>query len=302
VGKNYNKNIKVVFLQGGLGNQLFQFAFARALEIKFRCTVKFDMSFFDEQSKRTICLDKFNIIIPKASNEEIQASQILKRTVFNSLFDYFKGPSSLNSLCFEKSLFFNEAYLMKKHKTYFKGYWQSEKYFKDFKKILIRELSFKLPPSKINAQAVDALKLEFNSVSLHVRRGDYVSELKANEIHGICGLEYYLTALNLIEKKIGSSSLKVYLFSDDISWVKKNLKTKYSIVYVDWNNDLSNYEDLRLMSLCKHNIIANSTFSWWGAWLNENPNKIVIAPRNWFADFHLNQYSDSIVPASWIRI
>lgn len=140
--------------------------------------------------------------------------------------------------------------------------------------------------------------LSVNAVSLHVRRGDYVSNLTINQFHGTCSLEYYNQAIAQIAKKVETPHF--FVFSDDPEWVKSNLKIDYSITIVDHNNADKNYEDIRLMSLCKHHIIANSSFSWWGAWLCRNPNKIVIAPLKWFNDKSIN--TTDLIPDGWIKI
>lgn len=120
-----------------------------------------------------------------------------------------------------------------------------------------------------------------NSVSLHVRRGDYVRNSRTNATHGVCSIEYYQSAIEYILERVKHPIL--YVFSDDIEWVKQNLRTHLPTEYIDHNQGAASHFDMRLMSLCRHHVIANSSFSWWGAWLNPDPNKIVIAPRKWFA-------------------
>jgi hypothetical protein len=256
------------------------------------------LSFFDSQSKRLMCLDKFNTNLKVASHAEIQKSLKLK-TLFR-IKGYLQKASNQHSLCNEKSLFYDDSCFSKKHKTYFNGYWQNERYFKVIEDIIRKELMFSQVPSGKNASEVNIINSTHNTVSLHVRRGDYVSEVSANKTHGICGLEYYYKALDLLKYRLGD--LNLYIFSDDINWAKGNIDFLGNKVFVDWNDDNTNYEDLRLMSLCKHNIIANSSFSWWGAWLNLNPNKIVIAPKKWFADPIKNEEARDIVPDSWIKL
>ncbi len=290
--------MKIIILQGGLGNQLFQYAFGRALQCKFNCVVKFDLSFFDRQSKRLMCLDSFNTNFKIASDREIQNA--LKLNGLLRIKGYLQKASAQNSLCIEKTLSYDDSCFLKEHKTYFKGYWQNERYFKEFEDIIRKDFSFILGPSERNATEINNINAIDKTVSLHIRRGDYINDFSANKIHGICGLEYYYKALDILKCRIGKFNL--YIFSDDINWAKENLDFPFNKVFVDWNDDATNYEDLRLMSLCKHNIIANSSFSWWGAWLNQNPNKIVIAPNQWFADTIKNNEARDIVPDSWIKL
>lgn len=292
--------MRIVYLQGGLGNQLFQYAFARALEYRFGIPVKLEDSFFEGQNKRVFCLDNFNTKYQLSSKAEVEKSLILKSSFLERALNFYSNKNEKNSLCIEKSFLFDDVCFSKKHKTYFRGYWQNEKYFKGIEDIIRMELSIKHPLSEQNSLLIDKIKANRNSVSLHVRRGDYVSESQTNKIHGVCGLDYYIGALDVLKSRLGE--LNLYIFSDDISWVKDNFEYNCKKIFVDWNDESSNYEDLRLMSLCKHNIIANSSFSWWGAWLNQNPDKIVIAPKQWFADPVKNKQARDIVPDSWIKL
>jgi hypothetical protein len=298
--RKYLSKIKIVYLQGGLGNQLFQYAFARALGLRFGCQVKLDDSFFENQTKRVLSLGRFNSTIQTANDVEIKNALEINTTFLEKLLGYLLKTEMKNSRYIEKSLSFDNACFSEKDKKYFRGYWQSEKYFKNIEEIIRKELIITPLPSEQNAKTINTIKSQRNAVSLHIRRGDYISDSRANEIHGVCGLDYYRQALNLLKSRIGEFDL--YVFSDDINWAKYNLEFPCNKVFVDWNDDVNNYEDLRLMSLCKHNIIANSTFSWWGAWLNQNPDKIVIAPKQWFADSNKNNEPGDIVPESWIKL
>ena len=178
------------------------------------------------------------------------------------------------------------------------GFWQSEKYFIDKEKEIRADLTLKDAVGP-KAQEVSAkIKNAKNSISLHVRRGDYVSDAKTNEHHGTCGPEYYVQALEYITSEIGKDII-VFIFSDDIEWVKDNMPMSYPAVYVS-SLDIPDYEELMLMSQCHHHIIANSSFSWWGAWLNPRPDKIVIAPKQWIRKMQW-RHKDT-VPKSWIRL
>lgn len=179
-----------------------------------------------------------------------------------------------------------------KHSYLLDGYWQSEKYFASCVN-QVRQ-AFKFPSLDKGNQLIAQQIEQVNSVSVHVRRGDYVN----NPLHGdICTLDYYKRAIGIINSKIANPQF--YVFSDDVAWCKDNLSLP-NAVYVDGNQGKNSYKDMQLISLCKCNIIANSSFSWWGAWLNINSNKVVIAPRKWFNDTRFN-VSD-LLPNEWIKI
>ncbi len=137
-----------------------------------------------------------------------------------------------------------------------------------------------------------------NGVSIHIRRGDYVTNTSANDFHGLCSLEYYSAGIEYVLSRVPDATLDV--FSDDIEWARLNIRIPAPTIFIDHNQGRSSWEDMRLMSRCQHHIIANSSFSWWGAWLNPSPDKIVIAPSKWFADSSI--LTDDIVPSTWIRI
>lgn len=180
--------------------------------------------------------------------------------------------------------------------SFLSGYWQSERYFSEITTMIREDFAFKTPLTDQNAQIADRMR-RGNSVSLHVRRGDYVSSLVAAAHHGVCSIHYYQNAIRALLDKIGSAT--IYIFSDDPQWARENLIFNESCVYVDLNHGLTSYIDMQLMSLCKHHVIANSSFSWWGAWLNPDPNKIVVAPSYWFAKPIPTQ---DLLPKNWIRI
>jgi hypothetical protein len=178
--------------------------------------------------------------------------------------------------------------------SYLVGYWQSEKYFVKHKEVIRQELTFKNELSPENLATASSL-LKTASVSLHVRRGDYVSSQATNDVHGVCTLDYYRNAISHMARSVESP--RFFIFSDDINWVKANLQLDFPCEYIANNVGANSYVDMRLMSMCKHNIIANSSFSWWGAWLNSNPNKIVIAPKKWFAKA---LSTEDLIPAKWV--
>jgi hypothetical protein len=300
----------IVRLIGGLGNQMFQYATARRLAEKHSTIVKLDVSEFETYKLHKYSLHCFHITENLATRNEVKhmlgsASLFLMADDNNKIKSLVrKGFKKLsldklwsNRILVERSLEFNPEILNAPNNILLDGYWQSEKYFLDIKDILHREFYVKYRQSDENQRLTDSIESS-NSVSLHVRRGDYVKDLKANQVHGTCTEEYYLKSIDYVSSHVTNPHF--FIFSDEPDWARKNLIINHSSTIVDCNDASRNYEDLRLMSMCRHNITANSSFSWWGAWLNSNPNKIVCAPKKWFSTPSYS-YKD-LVPTSWIRV
>lgn len=290
-------------LYGGLGNQLFQYAFGRYLAIKNNTELKLDTSVLEDKSIkgeftiRTFQLDLFSIHATIASDSDIEKFNKSKiQKIKNLLLLYL--PIQFNNLYIKEPYFhFFDKALKAPKNVYIDGYWQSEKYFLPIREQLLKELKPKNKSSEKTAELEVDIKAT-QSVSIHVRRGDYISIKSNNEYYETCTPEYYASAITYICEKLDKPVL--YLFSDEPSWFEQNVKTKYKTVYITHNIGNHSYEDMYLMSLCKHNIIANSSFSWWGAWLNANANKIVVAPKNWFKIKSKN--SKDLLPKEWIQL
>jgi hypothetical protein len=184
--------------------------------------------------------------------------------------------------------------------VFLRGFWQSEKYFLDCREEILKEFSFKNKFSDENLKIAKKIQ-EKSSVAIHVRRGDYISNPGASKTFVSLEVQYYQKAIEKLDIDIPHALL--VFFSDDISWVKKNiinrLLSNYEYIIVDNNKGDESYNDMRLMSLCDHNIIANSSFSWWGAWLNQNPRKQIIAPKKWFL---IDKNTNDLYPNNWIKI
>lgn len=298
----------IVKLYGGLGNQLFQYALGRHLAEKNSTILKLDLCNFQIDKLRKYELHCFKILHQIASLNEIEAikcenkyrlcrltSKIRMKLGFSysKIFDFYNLPIIIK----EKKFSFDSSVLETKGNIYIDGYWQSEKYFSVIKNILLSELVIKYEQDLKNKELAKLI-CNTESVSLHIRRGDYVHDQLTNLYHGLCSFDYYQKAVDQIVQKIPNCHF--YVFSDDPLWVRENFKLDYPLIIVDHNNINTNYEDLRLMSLCHHNIIANSSFSWWGAWLNKNPEKIVYAPEKWFNDKKLD--TSDLIPGSWLKI
>ncbi len=263
-----------VQIKGGLGNQMFQYTYGRNLELSDK-KVLFDISFFNVTSSlndtaRDYKLNKYNLIT-------------------KSLFSSKKNK-------------FTNLIIKIKRKIGFKveEFYQSEKYFKDIENIIREEFTLKNPLKAETKKWEERIAQPPISVSIHIRRGDYVQNQSTNAYHGTCNMDYYKNAIKFIKNKI-NSDFEIFIFSDDINWARENLKFPYKMYFVS-NPEIPDCEEMYLMSLCKHNIIANSSFSWWGAWLNKNNNKIVVAPKKWFNNPKANKEAKDIVPKEWFKI
>jgi hypothetical protein len=293
----------IVKLTGGIGNQMFQYAAARRLSFVNDTQLRLDLSWFDEVGpslNRKYELEVFNIASEIANSADIAALKPKKLNSFWSrLPNFLKNINQHNNRThlIEKNFSFDSAILSLRGNVYIEGYWQSEKYFIDIGQIIRREFSFKKDVPESNQRTLDNITSS-ESIAVHIRRGDYVTLPTANAYHGLCQLNYYHLAANIIGNQL--SKPVFYVFSDDITWAKHNLKLDYEINFIDHNGPDRGCEDLRLMSLCKHHVIANSSFSWWGAWLDPGRNKIVCAPRRWFCDESIN--TSDLIPDSWIRL
>ena len=292
----------VVQLTGGLGNQLFQYATAKALSSCNQQTVFLDIQSYQWDKLRVYELEKFNIkaqiadqeISNKIKNSNVSFIDKFKHFLTNTDIKYYRLPYIK-----EQNFSFDQNFNKFRNKhVYLEGYWQSELYFYNVRNEIITEIrDFNL--LKYNSiklyQKITSKKCP---ISLHVRRGDYVDNKNTNEYHGTCSNEYYKNAIQLIEKEI--DDVHFFVFSDDKEYVNEFYKdsSKFTII-----NDIHyDYEELLLMSACKHHIIANSSFSWWGAWLNPNSEKRVIAPINWFKNKDMQKQISNLLPSNWVKI
>lgn len=290
----------VVKIHGGLGNQFFQYALGRSLALRHGQPVVFDLSWYTrttDQIKRKYELDNFQTVIKTADQTEVRALEKFKRAA--GPVGFLKTILTANPKKYVQdfSYRYNPAILKTQPPAYLDGYWQSEKYFADIADAIRRELSLKEPPSGQNAEMLKRIQ-STPSISLHVRRGDYVASKATNAFHGTTGLDYYRAAIEKVKSAAPNGT--IYVFSDDQAWVKENLKFDLPTVFIDFNSGDRAHEDMRLMSACAHNVVANSTFSWWGAWLNPNPNKMVVAPKRWFADPRMD--ATDLIPSSWTQV
>lgn len=286
----------VVKIFGGLGNQLFQYSSAKALANRHNTELMLDLSWFNSPQKnntiRKYELSKFQINALVANFEK----QIFDFTPAQMLKNIFKKNPNKFKYFKERKFGFTEEFYNLPDNTYLMGYWQSYKFFESNRQDLIKELS-KINDCNYECDEFVKKLHSINSVAVHVRRGDYVTNSSAAKFHGTCSIEYYLNAINLLRKIVDKPQF--YLFSDDMDWVRMNINFGDDIHYVKSAYPQDAQHDFLLMRQCKHFIIANSTYSWWPAWLGSDAEKIVIAPENWFIK---KIDTKSLFPESWILL
>lgn len=284
----------VTHIFGGLGNQLFQLAIGKAVAKTLGVELRMDTRYFDKPRPDIMCLKHFTDNTPEADRVGLPAMRhdgilkFLKAKLDCAGFQVFK----------ETSMQFDPGFKNLADNTHLQGYWQSELYFDEFESYIQDQLSVVTPPTLENKQVMLEQDKCF-PVSLHVRRGDYILNAKFNAVHGSCDMDFYRRAADYIASKCDTEPT-FFAFSDEPEWARENLKLDHKMRIISHNGTEHNYEDIRLMSRCRHHIVANSSFSWWGAWLNPDPAKIIVAPTHWFADPDLQ--NNNVVPEKWIRM
>ncbi len=290
---NNSENI-IVKLNGRLANQMFEWAFAKVLSQNSGKNVLID------DSEETLKLDCFKVF---DNIKTVEKS--LKYKLFRKIIPFRNLRNKLTALNFDKMqniqeecfCTFRQNLLEINKPCYIKGFFQSEKYFKNIREDLLKDFSLNVDLNEQNKKMLEKIQ-STNSVSIHFRRGDYTKKRVADK-YGSCSVEYYKNAVEYISNN-NEKTITLFIFSDDIDWVRNNVKFDCETFYVDINSAKQGYFDLELMKNCKHNIIANSSFSWWGAWLNENESKIVVAPKWWMKDIDTTRENIDIIPEGWI--
>jgi hypothetical protein len=287
----------VVKIFGGLGNQMFQYAYAYAVAKQNGSRLYLDISDFEtNQHHQGYELSRFagvdntllgskdrNKLLGAFFNERLLIRRKLlpvnQRFYIEKTFGWYTIPEA-----------FSRIYLY--------GYWQSDTFFRQYRNELKEIFRFRTDHEAANKPVLEKIRSS-NAVAVHIRRGDFIKNAKNLQYHGVCSPDYYKKAVDIIRKTVDTPVF--FIFSDDLEWVKGHLDLGGSeAVYVDVNKGAHSFMDMYLMSECKHAVIANSSFSWWGAWLAGHPEQIVIAPRRWFADRTIQ--SDIIVPDGWLLI
>lgn len=264
-----------VSVNGGIGNQLFQYAFGKMLsqyhEVKYDVT-KYE--YYKHHNGFELC-EVFDLHLNYATEIELLHIADVKHDAISKIRRKLFGVNKKTHIVETSKVFNRECVLL--DNVYFEGYWQSEDHFYGVGNAVRSDLVFQnvIINQANNHSLFDEIRHN-ESVSVHIRRGDYI---KNKRLGGVCEQSYYDRAFEYIRRRVDSPVF--FIFSDDIDWCKRNFGNKY--YYIDDSTPLTGGRDMYMMSLCTHNIIANSSFSWWGAWLNKNKGKIVIAPEKWFA-------------------
>ncbi|MCX8080644.1 MAG: alpha-1,2-fucosyltransferase [Bacteroidia bacterium] len=282
----------IVCLMGGLGNQMFQYAAGKSLSMKLNTELCLDLSFLEKDpagayTKRNFELDKLHV-----RYTPFPAS-------LNGAFKHWGSKRFLNlkflisgyRLYKEKAFVYDDNFFKLSKNSYLIGIFQNENYFKNIRKELLSDFEFKKEFVQGTEKQMQDITNQ-TSVSVHIRRGDYANNPHTREYHGLCPIEYYHNAIHYMKSKLENPMF--YFFSDDIEFCKKNFQSD-NFFFME---NHSSYQDMHLMKHCKHHIIANSSFSWWGAWLCENQHKIVIAPKYWLKNKETKELK--IIPDNWI--
>jgi Glycosyl transferase family 11. len=282
----------IVKLIGGLGNQLFQYAAAYSLSRVHQTNLKIDITAFKDYKLRSPELEKFNLDLQYATSNEI--NNLKTRGFIDKLINFISSEKRKKEYK-EKFFHFDNKFFQLGSNVYLSGYFQSEKYFYNVKEELRNKLNLSLLNYRVSNTILNDINSN-NSIAIHVRISDYAKP-ENNEYHGILSSVYYKAAIQYLQNKFPHS--KYYVFSDDLEKANQLFENINIIKYqlIETGNSLT---DFYLMSQCKHNIIANSSFSWWAAWLNPNPDKMVIAPKNWFNKGP--QDTQDLFPPSWTLI
>jgi hypothetical protein len=296
----------IVRLIGGLGNQLFQYAIARRMSIERQQPFKLDLTAYETDTLRTYGLRPFNTCQDVATADEIQRAKpsgFLQRLLSSKKWIRERTP-----------YVYDPGVMRARGDVYLEGYWATEAYFKPIESTIRQEFTVTTEPGAENLATARAIAAT-TSVCLHVRRGDYATDPATQQFHGLSPLSYYEQAVARLTQTVTDPHF--FIFSDDPAWVREHLQLTHPATYVTHNRADKDYEDLRLMASCRHHIIANSSFSWWGAWLGQRPipgprspipdprspvpdRQIVIAPAKWLNAPGID--TSGATPPGWIRL
>ena len=300
----------IVRINGGLGNQLFQYATACAIAFKLKRKLFLDIAWYNNihtledytdpnaTTHRDFLLKYFNIQSRVLNNIHLNWIKRLEIRSRNSKFFKLlqKGPLNYLSYTTVDHNNFSLEFIKDHPHVYLTGYWQNNDIIEEYKNLLYNEFILKHPLSADNQHHLKSINSSV-SVAIHVRRGDYISKPNSRKVHASCSKNYYYNSIEYLNNNM--NDLQFFIFSDDVNWVKDNIHFNNDTTFID--NTGPDYEHMYLMNKCKHQITANSTFSWWAAWLNTYPEKVIITPQYWYNDEYLNNTVIRI-PKEWIRI
>lgn len=284
-------------LKGGLGNQMFQYAFGVAASMESNIPLVLDTTLFDHtpsrDTKRAYLLHHFNTQARIASENEVAKFHTKPARLLRKIKRRLKPQSD--------HVFYPEL-LKVKNGQYLEGYWQSEKYFKKYKSTIQHELSLR---TSFGLEAIEMIRkiktvkqTGAEAILVHIRRGDYITNQAAAAFHGAQNLDYFARGISYLDSK-SEKSKHIFIATDDIEWVKANFKPHHEYTFIS-RPGIYDFEEILIMADCDHFVISNSSFSWWGAWLGQNPHKIVVAPKNWVKDPAID--TSDVLPEEWIKL
>ncbi|MBC8152226.1 MAG: alpha-1,2-fucosyltransferase [Bacteroidetes bacterium] len=285
-------------ITSGLGNQLFQYALARSLALRNDTSLCFDLSYYrqayETDTVRAFRLDRFDIEYTALNASPYRyvskGTRLLPNRTLKPWFEFVKE----RQFHFDPGVFEAQAKFVT-----LDGFWQSARYFADYETIIRKELTFNRPTGPVFETYKEEIDGSEHPISLHIRRGDYVSHPEFSQSFGFVGLDYYRAAIAYVIQRLPTA--RFFIFSDEPDWVSQHLVLDYPHCFVTSTGSDADLDDLQLMSLCRHHIIANSSFSWWGAWLNADAGKLVITPHAWFRN-KPDWNTIDLIPATWLRL
>ncbi len=278
--------MKIVYIHCGLGNQMFQYAFYKFLRKQGHKNLRLEATAPSMRRHGGFLLKK---IFPEIAKNKDFLPYWLARLFYLLVGDVLKKGFKINLM--------TDSYPIPRRKIWLKGYWQENSYVEAVENELFHDFAFLPVTDDRNREVLEQIR-QTESVSIHIRRGDYVEPNNPLAPAGVCTPAYYEKAIAYIKERIANPCF--FVFSDDQQWVRENLNIGPA-VYIDWNKGKNNFRDMQLMSECKHNIIANSSFSWWGARLNKHINNIVITPPIWFFGYPPD-FLEKLIPLSWHKL
>ncbi len=278
--------MKIVYIHCGLGNQMFQYAFYKFLKKQGYKHLRLEATAPSMRRHGGFLLKK---IFPAIAANKDFLPYWPARIFYLLVGDVLKKGFKFNLM--------TDQYPIPPRTLWLKGYWQDNQFVEDVIAELYTDFDFLPVTDEKNKAALEQIRTS-NAVSVHIRRGDYGDPNNPTTAASVCSVPYYEKAIAYIRSKVENP--RFFIFSDDPQWVRDNLPVD-NAVYVDWNKQQTSFRDMQLMSECKHNIIANSSFSWWGARLNRNPSKVVVCPSVWFYNYPAD-FIEKLIPAGWHKL